>query len=120
MAFYRGCNGGWASIEQGWDTRRHLADTVLADNVLLEETSRTSGFEVVLLKGHAGAGKSVLLKRIAWEAAKEYNALCLFMREGGIISAAPIQEIINNCRQRVFLFVDDAADHVPEILSLAS
>src|SRR5437667_11382104 len=42
------------------------------------------------------------------------------MREGGIISPAPIQEIINNCRQRVFLFVDDAADHVPEILSLAS
>jgi len=120
LSFYKGFSGGWAPVEQGLDVRRHLGDTILADHVLVEESTRGGGAEFILLKGHAGAGKSVLLRRIAWDAAKEYDRLCLFVRESGTISAAPIQELIEAARQRVYLFVDNAAERVKELASLAA
>ena len=64
-------------------------------------------------------GKTVMLRRIAWDAAHEYDCLCLYMQQDGVFDSAAIQEIINTCDERVFLFVDDIADRVREIESLA-
>ena len=60
----------------------------------------------------------MLLQRMAWEAAREYDRICLFIKPHGIISAAALQELIGFCRERVFLFVDDAADRVRELHAL--
>jgi cold shock CspA family protein len=40
------------------------------------------------------------------------------VKEHGVISTAALQELISSCRERIFLFVDDAVDHVRELLSL--
>jgi len=115
--FYRGFNAGFSAIESNLDVRRTLEDTILSDHVLVDESDETRGLEVVLIKAHAGAGKTVALRRIAWDAAHDYDRICLFLKHRGQLSSAAVQEIINGCRQRVFLFVDDGADRVRELLT---
>lgn len=114
--FYRGANPGFAAIEQRLDVSREVADGVLVDHIL-EEKSEPE-FEFVLLQGHAGSGKSVILKRIAWEAAHEYDRLALFLNPYGVLPSGPIQELINLCKERIFLFVDNVADREQEVREL--
>lgn len=118
--FYKGVSSGWAAIEQKFDVARRLNDTIIADNFLKSDVDHMKSMELLLIKAHAGAGKSVTLKRIAWAAAHDYDCLCLFLRPNGVINTGALQEIINLCKERVFLFVDDGADRVRELRSLAS
>lgn len=77
--------------------------------------SHASGPDVILIKAHAGAGKSVLLKRIAWDAAREYDRLCLFAEPRGTISVPALQELLNVTKDEIYLFIDNAADRTREI-----
>jgi len=114
--FYKGMDTGWSAIEQKLDVPRHLADTIVTDHVLTN--SHSDRPEILLIKAHAGAGKSILLKRLAWDIAKSYENISLFVKPHGIITSLPLQEIINNCNDRVFLFIDDAAERIREIQAL--
>jgi tetratricopeptide (TPR) repeat protein len=116
--FYRGMNPGWSAIEQNLDARRELADTILADVVLANRTEHSETCEVVLVKGYAGSGKSVLLRRIAWDAAREYNAIALMLQPQGALVAAAIRELVSVVDDPIFIFVDDAADRAREIATL--
>jgi cold shock CspA family protein len=116
--FYKGFHSGFAAIEQQLDVRRKIGDSILADYFLRDIQEESNDPEVVLLKAHAGAGKSVMLRRIAWDASHEYDRICLFLKEHGVINVAALQELISSCRERLFLFVDDAVDHVRELLAL--
>lgn len=117
--FYKGCCTGWSAIEQGLDVHRELEDAILSERVLIDDESHDKAMELIVIKAHAGSGKSVLLKRISWSMSREFNALCLFVRPQGQVDTAPIQELLVLCRERIYLFVDDLADHVSEIESLA-
>ncbi len=108
--FYKGFSPGWSAVEQALDTSRHLGDSILADHFLIPETDHRGVPEVILLKGHAGAGKSVLLRRLAWDAAKEYDLFCLYLRRHGVLNVAALQELVNASDHRLYLFVDDAAE----------
>lgn len=116
--FYRGYSKGWAPIEQNLDIRRALGDTILSDHVLIEEPDHEGDFELFLIKSHAGGGKSILLHRIAWDAAHDYGYLCLFLKPGGVINTAALEEISEICKERIFLFVDDAGDRIRELQAL--
>ena len=116
--FYRGLTGEWAAIEQNLDAPRKLADTILTDIVLAEPTEHPETVEVVLIKGHAGAGKSVLLRRIAWDAAHEYNAITLFLLPQGTLVVAALRELLTATDERIYVFIDDALDKVKDIVSL--
>jgi hypothetical protein len=117
-SFYKGVNKGFSAVEQNLDVRRHLGDTILAGHFLADESGRPTRTEVILLKAHAGAGKSVLMRRIAWDAARDYDKLCLFLKPHGVISVGSLQELVGSCKERIYLFVDDSADHVRELQSL--
>jgi tetratricopeptide (TPR) repeat protein len=116
--FYKGYTGGFAAIEQGLDVRRRMSDVITAEYFIRDQDEKTSGPEVVLIKAHAGAGKSVILHRLAWDAASEYECICLFSKAQGSLSAAPLQELIQSLRRRLYLFVDDAADRSRELEAL--
>ena len=116
--FYRGFGTGWAAIEQNLDVHRKVADTILTDVVLSELAEPTDGMKIVLIKGHAGAGKSVLLRRIAWNATHDYQAVVLMAKLQGSLQAAAVREIITALDGRLFLFIDDAADRAPEVTAL--
>jgi cold shock CspA family protein len=117
--FYKGHNPGWSAIEQNLDVRRNLVDRIITDHMLAEE-GPSDGLQFVLIKGYAGSGKTVLLRRIAWDAAHDFNLLCLYLNPYGKISASALREIVNLTNRRVFLFVDNVASRSGEINRFAN
>ena len=116
--FYRGLSSGWGAIEQNLDVRRKLVDTILTDAVLAEPGDRPDEVEIILIKGHAGSGKSVLLRRIAWEAAHDYNAVAVILQPQGSLVPNAIRELLGAIDDRLYLFIDDAAGRAREIMTL--
>ena len=116
--FYKGVDCEWSGIEQDLDVSRHLMDTILVDHMLEETSPATPGVTLVIVKAHAGAGKSVLLRRLAWNAANTFDKLCLFVRPEGVINPSAIAELTDIVKEPVFLFVESAIDRRNEIESL--
>ena len=106
--FYRGYDNGWGCITQNLDVRRSFTDSVLVDAVLVAEESRHLA-ELFMLKGPGGNGKSVSLKRIAWEAGITYDQLALYCTGPAGLSIEPLSEIHRLTSKRIFLFVDRVA-----------
>lgn len=117
--FYRGLNPGWSAVEQNLDAPRKLTDSILTDVILADSGERPDRLEAVIIKGHAGSGKSVVLRRLAWDAAHDYNALVLMQRPQGVLSIGPLRELLAATEERIYLFIDDAADRAREIATLA-
>ncbi len=106
--FYRGYDNGWGCILQNLDVRRAFSDSVLIDAVLLDEEDRQTT-ELFMLKGPGGNGKSVSLKRIAWEASVTYEKLALYPISPAGLRIDPLIEINHLTGKRIFLFVDRVA-----------
>lgn len=85
---------------------------------MTEESQHSDDAELIAIKSHAGGGKSIVLRRMAWDAAKDYDCLCLWLNSHGVISSAAIQELLTLCKERIYLFVDKASERVREITSL--
>ncbi|MFV9645489.1 MAG: SIR2 family protein [Desulfobacterales bacterium] len=105
-AFYKGYIVDWSPIIDELDVRRSLTDNILSETILSNEEDRSEIVELFLIKGHAGAGKSVLLRRLAWEAAVNFDKICLSVKPSGYPEYEPLFELYNICRKRIFLFVD--------------
>ena len=114
--FYRGFNPRWSAIDQDLDVRRDIEDKILLEAVLSEDGGRDCRLHTI--RAHAGSGKSVLLQRVSWEAAKTYEKLCLYLQPDGRLSFDAIRELSKVIDERIHLFVDDIDEHVPEILEL--
>ena len=116
--FYSGFGLGWYPIQKNLDVRRGLTDKLLDDIVLRSEEDRPSKVELYVVKAEAGAGKSVLLRRLAWDAANSAGALCLFSRGTTSPSLEAMRELSASTNERIFLFIDNAADRLTEIRAL--
>ena len=106
--FYQGYDSGWGCIRQDLDVPRRLTDSVLFDGVLVSETERST-VELFMLKGPGGNGKTVSLKRIAWEAAVTHDQLVFFCTDSAGLRIDPLAEIHALTGKRMFLFVDRVA-----------
>ena len=113
--FYRGFDFGWYPIVNQLDVRRQLTDRVLNDIVIRAEADSPSVAELYVIVAEAGAGKSVFLRRLAWEAATDADVICLYLREDGLLRYEALREIYRVTQQRLFLFIDSAAKHTQEI-----
>jgi cold shock CspA family protein len=107
--FYRGLGQQWFPIIRGLDVRRGLTDQVLSDVIVRPEEDRPSLVELYAIRAEAGAGKTVLLRRIAWEAATRAGALCLFLRNPAPQAFETLRELSVATGERLFLFIDNAA-----------
>ncbi len=116
--FYSGFGQGWFPIIMGLDVRRGLTDTALKDIIIRSEEDRPSRVELYLIGAEAGAGKSVFLRRLAWEAANDANVLCLLFKGTSLRSLEVLQELSKLTDDRIFLFIDDAVDHISAIKEL--
>ncbi len=112
--FYRGFGPLWAAVEGDLDVRRDIEDNILLDTVVQDHNH--ADCRVYAVKGHAGSGKSVLLQRIAWEAAHSFGRLCLYLRPGGRLSFDAIRELSRVVDDRIFLFVDDVDERVAQLI----
>lgn len=114
-AFYKGSSYGWGGIVAGLDARRTVADTVLSDAVLLDEAERPRVSDFYLIKGYAGSGKTVLIKRLAFDTAVEFSRVALFLRADARLSVEPVEELARLLDERIFIFVDGLARRAGEI-----
>jgi hypothetical protein len=111
--FYSGYDTGWGSIVQRFDARRKIEDEFLY--TILLENENLKGPLLVVARGPGGAGKSIVLKRTAFEAATASNALVLWLNEDGALRHEVFAEIHELTNATIYLFVDQLALHVDKI-----
>jgi hypothetical protein len=111
QAFYKGFFQNWDPIIKNLDITRNEKDKILAQVILEDKYQSQNVPFFFLLKGYAGSGKSVLLKRMAWEAAVEFDKLCLFIRPNTTIRSEAIVELFNYVKERIYIFIDNALDN---------
>ena len=110
--FYQGFDLGWYPTERSLDVTRSINATILKEQVV--PTTATARPLLVVLKAHAGAGKSVTIRRIAWDTAKIYDRLVFYVNKPSGLSLKAFEEIISLTNQTIYIFLDDLADLVTE------
>jgi len=116
--FYKGYFLDWTPIIHELDVPRRVTRTLLTE-VILESFDRDpKTAELFILKGHAGSGKTVVLRRVAWQAAEDLDVICLWMKRGQILDYEAIIELYRLSEQRIFLFIDPVSDNVGLIQDL--
>ncbi len=115
QAFFKGASYGWSSISANHDAKRSLTDTVLAEVILVDDANRPRATDFYLIKGYAGSGKTVLLKRIAHEAGITFDKVVLYLRSDARLLIAPIAELSHLLGERLYIFVDGVARRSSEV-----
>lgn len=118
QAFYKGFFKDWDPIIKNLDIVRDLKDTILSDLIFEETNQIPDRSYLFVIKGYAGSGKSVLLKRIAWEASVEFDKFCLYIKPESNLRFEPIIELFNYVKDRIFIFIDNAVDNEKSIIDL--
>ena len=116
-SFYSGHDQGWGAIVQNYDAKRKVVDSVLVDVILTSEADDRPA-DLYMLKGPAGNGKTVALKRIAWEAATSYDKLVFYARNAAGLQFSRISEIYQLVQKRFYLMVDRVALYRFELAAL--
>ena len=116
--FFKGLSGSWDPIARDLDVERRFVDEFLLAAVL--EPPTDNRLEAYLLKGHAGSGKSIALRRAAWNAAVRHNALVFWLVHGGQIRIDPIRELCNLTNERIYIFIEDAIQELNAIRALST
>lgn len=106
--FYKGYFENWDPILNNLDVRRTIIDGILSEAFLSDEYNNSPTQNLFLIRGHAGCGKSVIIKRLAWDAATSFEKICLFYKPNTAIKYEPIAELYNYCKERIYLFLDNA------------
>ncbi|EQD75960.1 cold-shock DNA-binding domain-containing protein, partial [mine drainage metagenome] len=118
--FFNGFDLGWYALEGELDVARQVTQSILQEQVAV--TGQLSGPRLVVLKAHAGAGKSVALRRIAWDAAKRLSKLVLYVPSTGYVNIQAVQELLALAKEPLFLIVDDitlVSDSVMDLIAAA-
>lgn len=113
--FFKGFDLEWYPIENNLDVKRNLIEIILSERIAILEEEKTSKVEFILIKSEAGGGKTTFLKRLAWESGIELEAICLYLRDYGNVDFEKIYNIYRMTKERIFVFIDNAADHINEI-----
>lgn len=113
--FYRGLDTEWGGIQQNLDIKRRVSDQIIIDSVI---EASLSGVNTFLLKGYAGSGKTTVLKRVAWYAANDLNAVVVRLRDGAILRPSLIKELALKCDSKLIFIVDDAISNADDLLKL--
>lgn len=112
--FYSGYDTGWGCIFNRLDARRRVTDDLLYKALL--EYEKPTGPVFFLLQGPAGSGKTIVLKRAAFDAATANKALVLWLEEEGQLRPEVFLEIADLVKRPIYLFVDQVALHAEKLV----
>lgn len=118
--FYKGSSQGWSAISLNLDVRRKIADEILLEVILTDEVDRNKNFEMYNISGSAGSGKTVFLKRIAWDSAIDFRKICLYYESIEKIPVNTLIELAEKVGERIFVFIDRASLHVQDLIHLSN
>ncbi len=114
--FYQGFDTGWGGIVQKLDAERRLTSD-LVFKAVMEEVPDAVNVRLFVLRGPGGSGKTIALKRAAWDAATGLDALALWCEPAGALTGERLVELHEFTGKRIFLFVDRVALRVDQVLS---
>jgi cold shock CspA family protein len=114
--FYEGYDTGWGGIISRYDVRRRVEDDLLFRTLL--ENEKPEGPLLFVLRGAAGAGKTIALKRTAFEAATSSNAMVLWLEESGALRPQVFVELYELTSRPIYLFVDQLGLQVEKLVPL--
>lgn len=120
QAFYKGYFENWDPIIKNLDVDRYLKDRILEDIIFDDKYQDKKTSYLFCIKGYAGSGKSVLLRRVAWDSAVTFDKFCIYLKSSIAIRPEPIIELFNFVKERIYLFIDDAISNEFGITSLLS
>ena len=114
--FYRGSSDGFAWIAGNLDVTRSTTEELLLDLVIGNSSSGTP--ELFALLGYAGSGKTIALKRFAWEAAVTYGKPTFYLSQGARINFELVKELYQLIDEPIYLVIDAALDHAEDLTDL--
>jgi cold shock CspA family protein len=120
--FYKGSDLGWYPLVEKLAIKRSLYDRFFEEVILRPESDRSFKTELILLKGEAGAGKTVFLKQVAWQLKDLEFGCALRVKRSDKVSIELIKEIFDKSSERIFIFWDDpslSAHKISHILQQA-
>ncbi|MEJ6389817.1 P-loop NTPase [Gymnodinialimonas ulvae] len=106
--FYSGHEKGWCGTVRNFDFRRKTAENMLY--AALDEVDDRQQ-KMLLLQGSAGSGKTIALRRTAYDAATALDEIVLWLRPTGQPRAEVVEELFGQTGKRTLLFVDQASRH---------
>lgn len=116
--FYRGSSIGFGWIGKNLDFGRSIHET-LSEELFVNSEVSNNIFNFYLIKGYAGSGKTVLLKRLAWDGVNINNKPCFYLREGAELNVSFVVNILNLINDTVYIFVDDVLSFQSEIQKIS-
>ena len=109
--FYKGYFPDWTPIILNLDVPRGITKKLMHE-IILESVDRDPYLpEFFVLKGPAGSGKSIILRRLAWDSSKELRSLCLWLKNGQIPNYEALIELYRLSGERIFLFIDPVTEN---------
>ncbi len=114
--FYNGFDLGWYPFAHDLDIARRVTHALLQEQIITTSVVARPRFAVV--KAHAGGGKSVVLRRVAWNAARQLDRLVFFFQHASVIDVEAIEEIVALTNQTVYLIIDNITEVAEDIFRL--
>ena len=111
--FYSGYDSGWCGIVKQYDFSRKTGEELLYKALLTDDDRKDLQF--FLLQGSAGSGKTIALKRAAYNAATQLDELVLWHRETGTPRIESVQELFDLSGKPIVLFIDSVSRVVHEV-----
>lgn len=116
--FYKGFFNNWDPIIKNLDVDRKLKEGILFEVFMDDEQHNSNDQFLYLIKGNGGSGKSVLLKRLAFDASVTLERFCIFLKDGAKVNPEQIIELSKYLKDRIYLFIDNACSMENEIIYL--
>ena len=114
--FYSSFDTGWHGIQEDLDVDRAVVNAILKDQIIGAQAK--AGPRLIVVKANAGAGKTVSLRRLAWDSAKKYEKLVFFVERSGRLNVPMLSEIHSLPNLPVFLFVDGVTSNLNELKAI--
>lgn len=113
--FFKGVDQGWFPISEGITIPRNLRRSISEYAIERPEAERETASDFYVVKAEAGAGKTILLRQLAWEIGKSSLGVVIWVRPGSVADSDFIEEMSIKSKERIYVFWDDAAVNAIEL-----
>ena len=113
--FFKGVGQDWSPVINNVAINRSLEYRLFEGAIERPEIERVPKCDFYIIRGEAGSGKTVLLRQLAWRAARTSQGIVLWINESCSADVDAIKELYVRSSERIFVFWDNAACNNIEI-----
>jgi tetratricopeptide (TPR) repeat protein len=122
LTFLHGGPISWPTVRERFDAPRAVTDDMLVQLVIspADESGDPApgSTKFVLLSGSAGAGKTTLAKRAAWDLQANWGRAVAWTRHPSRLQLDVVETLVSRAKRRVYVFVDNGADAALQVVDV--